>query len=102
MTTGPGSTNTVTGVAGAWLDSTPVLFISGQVKRADLKRDSGVRILGVQEIDIVSIVQSITKYAVTVEDPGSIRYHLEKAFHLATTGRMGPSGLTFRSTCRHP
>jgi acetolactate synthase-1/2/3 large subunit len=90
VTTGPGGTNTVTGVAGAWLDSTPVLFISGQVKRADLKRDSGVRILGVQEIDIVSIVDSITKYAVTIEDPQSIRYHLEKAVHLALCGRRGP------------
>jgi acetolactate synthase I/II/III large subunit len=90
VTTGPGGTNTVTGVAGAWLDSTPVLFISGQVKRADLKRDSGVRILGVQEIDIVSVVESITKYAVTVEDPKSIRYHLEKAVHFALNGRRGP------------
>lgn len=90
VTTGPGGTNTVTGVAAAWLDSTPVLFISGQVKRADLKKDSGVRILGVQEIDIVSIVDSITKYAVTIEDPQSIRYHLEKAAHLALDGRRGP------------
>ena len=90
VTTGPGGTNAVTGLAGAWLDSTPVLFISGQVKRADLKRDSGVRILGVQEIDIVTIVKSITKYAVTVEDPVSIRYHLEKAVHLANAGRRGP------------
>jgi acetolactate synthase I/II/III large subunit len=90
VTTGPGSTNTVTGVAAAWLDSTPVIFLSGQVKRADLKRNSGVRILGVQEIDIVSIVGSITKYAATIEDPVSIRYHLEKAVHLALTGRRGP------------
>ena len=90
VTTGPGGTNTVTGVAGAWLDSTPVLFISGQVKRADLKRESGVRILGVQEIDIVSIVKTITKYAVTIEDPASIRYHLEQAVYLALHGRRGP------------
>ncbi len=90
VTTGPGGTNAITGVAGAWLDSTPVLFISGQVKRADLKRDSGVRILGVQEIDIVSIVRSITKYAVTIDDPASIRFHLEKAVHLALSGRRGP------------
>lgn len=90
VTTGPGGTNTVTGVAAAWLDSTPVMFISGQVKRADLKRNSGVRILGVQEIDIVSIVNSITKYAVTVEDPQSIWYHLEKAAHLALANRRGP------------
>jgi len=90
VTTGPGCTNTVTGVAGSWLDSIPVLFISGQVKRADLKRDSGVRILGVQEIDIVSIVDSITKYAVMVEEPESIRYHLEKGVYLALHGRRGP------------
>jgi len=90
VTTGPGGTNAVTGVAGAWLDSTPVIFISGQVKRSDLKRDSGVRIMGVQEIDIVSIVSSITKYAVTIEDPVSIRYHLERAVYLALSGRRGP------------
>ena len=90
VTTGPGGTNTVTGVAGAWLDSTPCLFISGQVKRADLKGDSGVRQLGVQEVDIVSIVQSITKYAVTITEPHSIRYHLEKAIYLAKSGRPGP------------
>lgn len=90
VTTGPGGTNAVTGVASAWLDSMPCLVISGQVKRDDLKRDSGVRILGVQEIDIVSIVDSITKYAVTIEDPSTIRYHLEKAVHLAYAGRRGP------------
>ncbi len=87
----------------AWLDSTPCLIISGQVKRADLKRDSGVRILGVQEIDIVSIVRSITKYAVTIMDPLTIRYHLEKALHLA---HAGPAGSRLarhsRSTCRRP
>ena len=90
VTTGPGSTNAVTGVAGAWLDSTPVLFLSGQVKRADLKGSSGLRMLGVQEIDIVSIVGSITKYAVTIVDPTTVRYHLEKAIYLARTGRRGP------------
>ena len=90
VTAGPGGTNTITGVAGAWLDSTPCLFISGQVKRADLKGDRGVRQLGVQEVDIVSIVRSITKYAVTVTEPTSIRQHLEQAVHLARTGRPGP------------
>jgi acetolactate synthase-1/2/3 large subunit len=90
VTTGPGGTNAVTGVAGAWLDSTPCLFISGQVKRPDLKRDSGVRQMGVQEIDIVSIVKPITKYAVTVIEPETIRYHLERAVYLARTGRPGP------------
>ncbi len=90
VTTGPGGTNAITGVAGAWLDSTPMLIVSGQVKRADLKRDTGVRINGVQEVDIVSIVKPITKYAVLVLEPRDIRYHLEKAVYLAKTGRPGP------------
>ncbi len=95
VTTGPGGTNAITGVVGAWLDSTPCLFISGQVKRPDRMFDAegrplGMRQLGIQEVDIVSIVRPITKYAVTVLDPQSIRYHLEKAVHIATTGRPGP------------
>jgi acetolactate synthase-1/2/3 large subunit len=95
VTTGPGGTNAITGLAGAWLDSTPVLFLSGQVKRPDRMFHAdgtplGVRQLGPQEIDIVSIVKPLTKYAVTIEDPQSIRYHLEKAVHLALTGRPGP------------
>src|SRR5580700_3908921 len=83
VTTGPGGTNAITGVAGAWLDSTPVLVISGQVKRPDLKGKSGVRQMGVQEVDIVTAVKAMTKYAKLVTDPESIRYHLEKAVHLA-------------------
>jgi acetolactate synthase-1/2/3 large subunit len=95
VTTGPGGTNAVTGVAGAWLDSTPMLVISGQVKRPDRMFDMegrplGMRQLGVQEVDIVSIVKPITKYAVTVLDPNDIRYHLEKAVYLALHGRPGP------------
>ena len=90
VTTGPGGTNTLTGVAGAWLDSTPMLIISGQVKRPDMVGESGVRQMGFQEIDIISIVRPITKYAVTVLEPSSIRYHLEKAVHLARHGRPGP------------
>ncbi|MGD0469017.1 MAG: thiamine pyrophosphate-binding protein [Terriglobales bacterium] len=95
VTTGPGGTNAITGVVGAWLDSTPMLVISGQVKRADrmYRPDGtplGVRQRGSQEVDIVSLVKPITKYAVTIEDPQSIRYHLEKAAHLARTGRPGP------------
>jgi acetolactate synthase-1/2/3 large subunit len=95
VTTGPGGTNAITGVAGAWLDSTPTLFISGQVKRADRMYHPdgtplGVRQRGSQEVDIVSLVKPITKYAVTIEDPQSVRYHLEKATHLARTGRPGP------------
>ncbi len=95
VTTGPGGTNAVTGVAGAWLDSTPTLFISGQVKRPDRMFDKdehalGMRQLGVQEVDIVSIVKPITKYAVTVLDPDEIRCHMEKAIYLAFHGRPGP------------
>jgi acetolactate synthase-1/2/3 large subunit len=95
VTTGPGSTNAITGLAGAWLDSTPCLFVSGQVKRADRMfapdgRPLGVRQVGVQEVDIVAIVKSIAKYAVTVDDPTTIRYHMERALHLARCGRPGP------------
>jgi acetolactate synthase-1/2/3 large subunit len=90
VTTGPGGTNAITGLAGAWLDSTPVLFLSGQVKRPDIKAGTGLRQLGVQEIDIVTIVESITKYAFTVTDPNSIRFHLEKALHIARADRPGP------------
>ena len=90
VTTGPGGINALTGVAGAWLDSTPMLVISGQVKRADLKGDSGVRQMGVQEVDIVAMAAPITKYAVTVTDPLDIRFHLEKGAYLARSGRPGP------------
>lgn len=90
VTTGPGGTNTLTGVAAAWLDSTPCLFISGQVKRADMKGTRGIRQMGFQEIEIVRMATPVTKYAVTVTDPVTIRYHLEKAIYLARHGRPGP------------
>jgi acetolactate synthase-1/2/3 large subunit len=95
VTTGPGGTNAITGVVGAWLDSTPMLIISGQVKRADrmYRPDGtalGVRQRGSQEVDIVSLVKPVTKYAVTIDDPQSVRYHLEKAAYLARSGRPGP------------
>ena len=90
VTTGPGGTNTVTGVAAAWLESASCLFISGQAKRADLIGSSGVRSMGQQEVDIVSIVRPITKYAKTILEPETIRYELEKAVYVATHGRRGP------------
>lgn len=90
ITSGPGGTNTITGLAGAWIDSIPIIFISGQVTTDTLSRGTGLRQLGIQEIDIVRLVKPITKYAVTVENPNTIRYHLEKALYLATTGRSGP------------
>ncbi len=91
VTTGPGGTNCVTGVAGSWLDHVPHITLSGQVFLAQtIGRNPGTRTIGVQEINIVDIVKPITKYAVMVEEAESIRYHLEKAVHLATHGRPGP------------
>lgn len=90
VTTGPGGTNTITGVAASWIESIPVLIISGQVKRADLMTGKGIRQMGPQEVDIVSLVKPITKYAATVMDPQDIRYHLDKAVYYACQGRMGP------------
>ena len=90
VTTGPGGTNAVTGLAAAWMESASCIFLSGQVKRADSLTGRGVRTMGPQEVDIVSIVRPITKYAVTVTQPEAIRYHLEKAAYLATHGRRGP------------
>jgi acetolactate synthase-1/2/3 large subunit len=90
VTTGPGGTNTLTGVSAAWLESASCLVISGQAKRSDLIGNSGVRSMGQQEVDIISVVRPITKYAVTVLEPETIRFHLEKAVHLATHGRRGP------------
>jgi acetolactate synthase I/II/III large subunit len=90
VTTGPGGTNAVTGLAAAWLDSTPCIFLSGQVKRADLMTGRGVRSMGPQELDVISVVAPLTKYAKTIIDPASVRFELEKAWHLANSGRRGP------------
>jgi acetolactate synthase-1/2/3 large subunit len=90
VTTGPGATNAVTGIASAWLDSIPVLVISGQVQNKDRTKNLGVRQLGFQEINTVEIYKSITKYAVTVDCAKDIKYHLEKAIWLATHERPGP------------
>ena len=90
VTTGPGATNAITAVAGAWIESVPMLVISGQVKRADMKRDDPVRQKGVQEVDIISMVKGITKYALTIEEPTDIRAVLEEAVHHARSGRAGP------------
>jgi len=90
VTTGPGATNAITGIAGAWMESTPLLVISGQVSRETYMGNEPIRQLGFQEINIVDLVKPITKYAVTVLDPKEIRYHLEMAVHLAKSGRPGP------------
>ena len=96
VTTGPGGTNALTGVLGGWLDSIPMMIISGQVRYDTTARyamaftGSRLRAMGDQEYDIVRSVEPMTKYAVMIEKPEEIRYHLEKAWHLATTGRPGP------------
>lgn len=93
VTTGPGGTNAITGVAGAYLDSIPMVVISGQVKTETMLGsypELKLRQYGDQELDIVSVVRPITKYAKTVVDPTAIRSELERALHFATTGRPGP------------
>lgn len=90
VSTGPGGTNCITGLIGAWLDSTPCMFLSGQFGTSNLVYDQGIRQTGLQNTDPVAIVKSITKYSQLVLDPKSIRYHLEKAYYLSTTGRPGP------------
>ena len=93
FTTGPGSTNAITGLAGAWQDSVPCLFISGQVKASEASINSGVehlRQFGVQELNIIPIVESICKYVVELNDPKKVRYEFEKAIHIAKSGRPGP------------
>ena len=90
VTTGPGGTNALTGIAGAYLESTPVFVVSGQVKRADMINGQGIRQQGMQELDIVSVVKPITKYCAVVYEPNTVRYHLERALYEATHGRKGP------------
>lgn len=90
VTTGPGGTNALTGVAAAWIESAPVLVLSGQVKRADLMAGRAVRSMGPQEVDIISIARPITKFPVRVTEPLSIRRQLEEAVYWAMHGRKGP------------
>ncbi|MES2299251.1 MAG: thiamine pyrophosphate-binding protein [Pseudomonadota bacterium] len=92
-TAGPGATNILTGVVGAWQDSAPTIFLTGQSKSTQTIATSGIpglRQFGTFEVDIVPIMQSVTKYCHMLLDPQSVRYHLEKAIHLATSGRPGP------------
>ncbi|MBR4346134.1 MAG: thiamine pyrophosphate-binding protein [Oscillospiraceae bacterium] len=90
VTTGPGGTNALTGVAGAYLESTPMFVVSGQVKRLDMINGQGIRQQGMQELDIISVVRPMTKYAAVVDDPNMVRYHIERALYEATHGRKGP------------
>jgi len=95
VTTGPGGTNAITGVVGGWLDSIPMLVLSGQVRYDTTARWSGVgiRAMGDQEFDIVKAIDCMTKYSEMVIDPLRIRYCLEKAFYLSNSGRPGPTWL---------
>jgi len=96
VTTGPGGINALNGVFGAFVDSIPMLIISGQVKLETCMASynlPNLRQLGDQEVDIIRMVQGITKYAAFVNDPRTIRYHLERALHLAQSGRQGPCWL---------
>ena len=96
VTSGPGGINALNGVFGAWVDSIPMLVISGQVKRETCVGTYGIpglRQIGDQEAEIISMAKGITKHAVMVTDPSTIRYHLERALHLARTGRPGPCWL---------
>jgi len=90
VTTGPGGTNTASGIACCWIDSVPVIFISGQVFLNQTIGNSGIRQIGVQEFDIVTMVKSSTKYSVIIKKPEEIKFHLEKAYHLCLSGRPGP------------
>ena len=93
FSTGPAATNALTGLGGAWQDSVPCLFISGQVKRSETQIASGVdslRQFGVQELNIIPVVSSLCKYAVHLTDPNMIRYELEKLVAIAREGRPGP------------
>lgn len=91
-TTGPGGTNTLTGVLGAWLDSIPMLIISGQIRYATTARAAGipVRAMGDQEYDITPMVSHMTKYAEMIIEAQKVKYHIQKALYLATHGRPGP------------
>lgn len=89
-TSGPGATNLVTGIANAYFDSIPCIFFTGQVNTYESMGDLLVRQKGFQETDIISIVESITKYATNVKDASDIKYELEKAYHFAMSGRPGP------------
>lgn len=90
VTSGPGGTNLITGIANCWYDSIPNIYLTGQVNSAFLRKDPSVRQLGFQENDIVGMVNPITKYATMVTDASSIKWVLDKAVYEATHGRPGP------------
>ena len=90
VTTGPGGSNCITGVLCAYQDSIPMIIISGQVPTSQLSQNTGCRQIGQQEFNIVESVKNITKYSKLITNKNEILFHLEKAYHLATSGRQGP------------
>ena len=89
VTTGPGGTNTVTGVSSAWIDSIPVILFQGKFFKSDHPKTKK-RQIGVQEINIIDIVKPITKFSKMITDPNTIEYYLEKAYQISKSGRPGP------------
>jgi acetolactate synthase-1/2/3 large subunit len=93
VSSGPAATNAITGVVGAWMDSTPCMVISGQSKISQTIYKSGIKKLrqfGSQEINIVPMIDAVTKYSCVIDDPNKIKYHLEKAVYYSKEGRPGP------------
>lgn len=89
-TSGPGATNLITGIGSCWFDSVPCLFITGQVNTRELKRERDIRQQGFQELGIIEVVQSLTKYAVRVDCAEDLLPELHKAISIALNGRQGP------------
>lgn len=100
VTSGPGSTNAITGLMEAYQNSVPLIVISSQTKKSQMIAYSGVpslRQFGTQEVDIIPIIDPLTKYAAIVDDPSKIQYYMDKAYHAALTGRPGPVWLDIPS-----
>ena len=90
VTSGPGGTNAITGVIGSWIDSIPMLILSGQVESKDMIGNSGTRQIGIQEANIIDVVKPITKYAKTLSKNSDIKNELDKAIKISNEGRPGP------------
>ena len=90
VTSGPGGTNAITGVIGSWVDSIPMLIFSGQVESKDMIGKSNTRQIGIQEANILDLVKSITKYAITLDSKSNIQNELNKAIKISENGRPGP------------
>ena len=90
VTSGPGGTNAITGVIGSWIDSVPMIIISGQVEAKDMISNSGTRQIGIQEANIIDLIKPITKYSKTLSKFSDIEFEIKKAIRIATTDRPGP------------